>query len=156
MAPECNNMTEHIGNILHIHKYPKLYRWRRQDKTKGRMTNFFGWDTGTHKHREDLINRFKSLMMDDSLEIRSSRLHNECLSFVQKDDAVRFEATGGEHDDALFAAMICCYCLMELDPRLYQVLDNEQIPVPGMGKHNTDFSEYDNEVVGGVASYQML
>lgn len=155
MAPECNNMTEHIGNILHIHAYPKIYRWRRQDKTKGRMTNFFGWDTGTHKHREDLIARFKSLMMDESLEIRSERLHSECISFVMEDGKERFEASGGEHDDALFAAMICCYCLMELDPRLYAMVDNEQIPIPGMGKHNTDYSEFD-DVVPGQADYQML
>jgi hypothetical protein len=155
MAPECNNMTEHIGNILHVHCYPKIYRWRRQDKTKGRMTNFFGWDTGTHKHREDLIVRFKSLMNDGTLEIRSERLHSECICFVDEDESGRFEATGGEHDDALFAAMICCYCLMELDPRLYAMVDNEQIPIPGIGKHNTDHSEFD-DIIPGQADYQML
>lgn len=155
MAPECNNLTEHIGNILHIHQYPKLYRWRRQDKVKNRFTHFYGWDTGTHKHREDLIVRFKSLMTDDSIEIRSTRLLSECQAFIKDDDSERFEAKAGEHDDALFAAMICCYCLMELDPRLYSIMDNEQIPVPGMGKHNTDHSEFD-DVIPGQADYQML
>ncbi len=94
-------------------------------------------------------------MTDDSIEIRSSRLLSECQAFIQKEDSARFEATAGEHDDALFAAMICCYCLMELDPRLYAIMDNEQIPVPGMGKHNTDHSEFD-DIVPGQADYQML
>lgn len=155
MAPECNAMTEHIGNILHIHQYPKIYRWRRMDKIHNRFTHFYGWDTGTHKHREDLINRFKSLMTDDSVLIRSSRLLSECQSFVKENDTTRFEATGGEHDDALFAAMICCYCLMELDPRLYAMVDSEQIPIPGVGLHNTDHSIFD-EVNNGTPDYQML
>lgn len=155
MAPESNNLTEHLGNILHVHQYPKLYRWRRQDKIKGRFTLFFGWDTGTHKHREDLITRFKSLMVDDSLEIKSSRLLTECLSFIKGDDTDRFEAAGGEHDDVLFAAMICTFCLMELDPRLFKRVDEEPLPEDGRGKHNTDFSEYD-EVVAPETEFSNL
>ncbi len=158
MAPECNAMTEHIGNILRVHKYPKIYRWRRQDKIKNRFTLFYGWDTGTHKHREDLINRFKTLLTDDSIEIRSSRLLSECQGFVAADGTDRFEATGGEHDDALFAAMICCYCLMELDPRLFKMSDqhDEPLPDPNRGKHNTDHSDMDEVASPGVPDYQML
>lgn len=144
MAPECNNMTEHLHNVLFIHKYPKVYRWRRPDKYKNRFTWFFGWETH-HKNREDLISRFRSFMVDDSLEIKSSRLLSECQSFIKEDDVDRFEAAGGEHDDVLFAAMIACYCLMELDPRLFDRIEEEQIPEKGKGAHNTDYSLFDDE-----------
>lgn len=157
LAPECNAMTEHIHNIVFIHKYPKLYRWRRQDKTKNRFTHFYGWDTGTHKHREDLMSRFNALLQDDSVEIRSSRLLSECMSFIKLDDTDRFEAGPGEHDDALFAAMICCYCLMELDPRLFNTVDQEQpLPDKNVQKHNTDFSLYDEEQNTGPVQYNAL
>lgn len=155
LAPESNNLTEHLGNILHIHKYPKIYRWRRQDKTKNRMTQYWGWDTGTEKHRNDLITRFTSLLKDDSVEIKSSRLLSECQTFIKLDDTERFEATGGEHDDVLFGAMICCYCLMELDPRLFKRVDEEPLPEDGRGAHNTDFSLHDDQKPG-ENTYNML
>lgn len=155
VAPECNHMTEHIGNILHVHKYPRIYRWRRQDKTKNRFTLFWGWDTGTQKHREDLIERFRAYMKDDSLEIKSARLLAECQSFIQADDSDRFEASAGEHDDLLFAAMIAVYCLKELDPKLFEISSNDQLPEPGKGAHNTDHSIFD-EQEDGAAQFNML
>lgn len=155
MAPECNNMTEHIGNILHIHQYPKIYRWHRQDKIHNRWTWFFGWDTGTHKHREDLITRFSTLLSDDSIEIKSNRLLSECLAFIKGDDTDRFEAAAGEHDDALFAAMICCYCLMELDPRLFTLVEPQPEPDPLRQAHNTDVSVFDDDV-SETPQYNML
>lgn len=159
ISPESNNMTEHIGNILHVHRYPKVYRWRRQDKTaKSRFTNFWGWDTGTEKARNDLITRFRTLLIDDSVEIRSSRLHSECQAFINEnpDQTDRFEAAGGEHDDALFGAMICCYCLMELDPRLFTMLDEAPLPDDGRGAHNTDFSLFDKQENSGTPEYNHL
>jgi len=41
-----------------------------------------------------------------------------------------------------FAAMIACYCLMELDPRLFDKIEEEPIPEAGKGAHNTDYSLY--------------
>jgi len=52
----------------------------------------------------------------------------------------RFEAAAGEHDDVLLQAMIACYCLMELDPRLFDKIEEEPIPEAGKGAHNTDYS----------------
>lgn len=154
ISPEMNTMTEHIGNILNIHLYPKIYRWRRQDRVHNRMTWCFGWETN-HKSREDLIQRFRSFMVDNSIEMRSSRLVSECRNFVD-DGSGRFEAISGEHDDALFAAMICVYCLLELDPKLFRNIDPDQIPEPGKGKHNTDHSIFDEVTAGGVPDYNML
>lgn len=156
MAPECNNMTEHIGNVLHVHKYPKLYRWRRRDKIHNSFTWFYGWDTGSHKSREDLLVRFKSLVKEFSIEIRSSRLLSEMQSFVQMEDSERFEAAAGEHDDALFAAMICCYCLLEMDPALFQKIETDQLPDPKVGKHNTDFSLFDDADQSAQVQFNML
>lgn len=156
MSPESNNLTEHIGNILHVHHYPKIYRWRRQDKTADRrMTNFWGWDSGTQKARNDLQVRFNGLLADDSIEIKSSRLLSECQSFIKGEDTDRFEASNGEHDDILFAAMICIYCLMELDPRLFTMLDEEPPPDDGRGAHNTDYSLFDDQKPDLVA-FNML
>ncbi len=143
MAPECNTLTEHIGNILHIHKYPNIYRWRRQDKISGHWTNFFGWETQS-KSREDLMARFKALLIEDSLEIRSQRLLDEAQSFID-DGTGRFEASGDQHDDVLFAAMICVYCLMELDPRLFKLVDTEPLDTTNRDFHNTDYSLSDKE-----------
>jgi hypothetical protein len=157
MSPESNNLTEHIGNIIHVHKYPKLYRWRRQDKTPDKMlTNFWGWDSGTHKARTDLQVRFNSLLADDSIEIRSSRLLAECQSFIKADDSDRFEASAGEHDDILFATMICVYCLMELDPRLFRMVEEEPPPDDGRGAHNTDFSLFDEQEKNLQTQFNML
>lgn len=142
VAPEMNQFTEHIGNILHVHQYPKVYRWRRADKVKNRFSWAFGWETNT-KSRNDLRTRFNSLMVEDSLEMKSSRLLSECQSFVKGDDVERFEASAGEHDDALFAAMICCYCLMELDPRLFALVEEEPLPDNNRQAHNTDTSLFD-------------
>lgn len=144
IAPECNTLTEHIGNIIQVHEYPKIYRWRRQDKIKGHWTNFFGWETG-FKSRADLIVRFKSLMIDDSLHIKSQRLLQECSVFVD-DSTGRFEAQNGFHDDTLFAAMIAVYCLFELDPRLFLLME-KGAPDPNQNKQNTDFSLFEDELV---------
>ncbi len=143
MAPECNTLTEHIGNIIHIHKYPNIYRWRRQDKITGHWTNFFGWETQS-KSREDLMARFKALLIEDSIEIRSQRLLDEAMNFVD-DGSGRFEAVGGQHDDTLFAAMICVYCLMELDPRLFRLVDEVPMDKTNRNFHNTDYSISDKE-----------
>lgn len=155
VSPESNNLTEHLGNIMHVHRYPKIYRWRRQDTLK-RYTNFWGWDTGTEKSRNDLIVRFKSLLVDDSIEIKSARLLSECQSFVKGDDVERFEAAAGEHDDILFAAMICCYCLMELDPRLFDMVEEQLAPEDGRGAHNTDYSLFDQEDRPDMTQFNML
>lgn len=144
MAPETNTLTEHIGNILNVHKYPKIYRWRRPDKVKNRFTWYFGWETNS-KSREDIQARFKSYLTDDSIEIKSSRLLSEMQSFIQVEGTDRFEAAGGEHDDALMSAMICVYCLLELDPRLCAMVETERMNDPNRGFHNTDHSVYDEE-----------
>lgn len=155
MAPECNSQTEHIHNIIFIHNYTKVYRWRRQDKVKNRFGWFFGWETNM-KSRDDLIIRFRSLMIEDSIEIRSSRLHSECQTFVKGDDVSRYEAAAGEHDDVLFSAMICVYCLMELDPRLFEMVDDSPPPDPNLGKHNTDHSLFDEQDEAMQSQFNML
>lgn len=143
MAPECNTLTEHIGNIIQIHKYPAIYRWRRQDKISGHWTNFFGWETQS-KSREDLMARFKSLIKEESVEIRSQRLLDEAMNFVD-DGSGRFEAVGGQHDDVLFAAMICVYCLLELDPRLFKLVEEVPLDYTKRDFVNTDYSLSDKE-----------
>jgi hypothetical protein len=155
MAPECNTLTEHIHNIIFIHEYPKIYRWRVPDKVKNRFTWFYGWVTN-HKSRDALISRFRSLMIEDSIWIKSSRLLSECQAFVKGDDVDRFEAAPGEHDDALMAAMICVYCLMELDPRLFNMVEDQAPPDPNMGKHNTDHSLFEDEEENKETAYNML
>jgi len=155
LAPECNTLTEHIGNILHVHQYPKIYRWRRQDRIKNRLSWFYGWETNG-KSRNDLMTRFNSLLNDGSIEIRSSRLLSECQNFVQMEDSDRFEAAAGEHDDVLFAAMICCYCLLELDPKLFAAVETPPVRDPKIQRYNTDYSLFDEMENEGQPSYNML
>jgi hypothetical protein len=154
-APECNTLTEHIGNLITIHKYPKIYRWRRRDKTHNATTWFFGWETNS-KSREDLQTRFDSHLKDDSIEIKSVRLLTECQNFIELDEGGRFEAAPGEKDDTLFAGMICVFCLLELDPRLFELVETEQVPDPTRGLHNTDHSLFDDAERPGIPDYNML
>lgn len=147
MSPESNIMTEHLQNIIHIHNYPNIYRWRRQDKITQHWTNFFGWETN-HKSREDLIARFSSLMVENQLEIKSQRLLDQCNLFID-DGSGRFEAAGGTHDDTLFAAMICVYCLREfllgLDPSLLRSAEEPPAESTKKDFSNSDYSLDDKE-----------
>lgn len=158
ISPEANIMTEHLQNIIHIHKYPNLYRWRRQDKITNHWTTYFGWETN-HKSREDLIARFGALMLDNQLEIKSQRLLDECNLFID-DGSGRFEAAGGTHDDTLFASLICVYCLREfllgLDPSLLATAEEPPLENTKKDFSNTDYSLEDKEDEMQDTEFSML
>lgn len=138
IAPETNTLTEHIANIRNLHQYPKIYRFRRQDKITNIWTTWVGWETNI-KFREDLLARFKTLLVEDSVEIRSQRLLDEMKAFID-DGSGRFEASGDDHDDTLFAGMICVYCLMEADPNLFTMVEEQPLDGAKRDFQNTDHS----------------
>lgn len=149
IAPECNTITQVIADLLNIHSYPSIYRWRRNDKLKGRFTNYFGWETNV-KSRNYIMSRFRTTMNQDLIVIRSSRLIEECFDFVD-DGTGRFESSDQAWDDTLFSAMIALSCAMDFDPSL---VAQAQIPKEKSNKdyQNTDYApEYDEPKEGPVA-----
>lgn len=154
LSPEVNTLTEFIGNIRHIFNYPKIYRWRRADKATNAMTMFVGWETN-YKSRFDLMTRFRSLMIEDSIVIKSQRLINECSTFVD-DGSGRWEATGDNHDDLLFAAMICVYCLIDVDPNVFALVEDPPVDSEGKDFQNTDAIPGDMMEDEGIPDYSML
>jgi hypothetical protein len=143
IAPECNTITQVIGDLLNVHNYPSIYRWRRNDKVKGRFTNYFGWETNA-KSRNLMMSRFRTNMLQDLVIIRSSRLMDEAYNFVD-DGTGRFEAADDSYDDVLVAAMICNTCMMDFDPALVlqQSVSKEK---SALDFYNSDYSpEFDGE-----------
>lgn len=156
MAPEMNTLTEHIGNVLSVHNYPKVYRWHRMDKITGRWTNAFGWETNS-KSRNDISSRFRTFVIEDSIEIRSERLLDEARTFIEDaPGSNHYEAADGKHDDVLMAAMICVYCLMELDPRLFKTVEEKPVDTEKHDFQNTDHSLNDKEEEGMDTDFACL
>ena len=142
IAPECNTITQVIADLLNIHGYPSIYRWRRNDKVKGRFTNYFGWETNV-KSRNYIMSRFRTTMNQDLIVIRSSRLLEECFDFVD-DGTGKYQAAGDCWDDSLFAAMIALSCAMDFDPSM---VAQQMIPKvkTSADYHNTDYApEFDD------------
>jgi hypothetical protein len=156
VAPEANAMTAHLEYIIHVAQYPKIYRWRRADKVTGHWTNFLGWDTN-HKSRNDIMSLFRSLLIEDTMLIHSSRLMKECQTFID-DGTGRYEANPdkGFHDDILISAMICTYCLFHMDPNLFRVVDAEPPRNDGRSKQNTDWSLFDEETATATNDFALL
>jgi len=132
------NIQTVLESLLHHLKYPNLYRWRWADKTKGHLTNYFGWVTQT-RSRTALIDNFKTMMDEDLLEIRSQRLLNECWTFIDVGDD-RYEARLGTFDDTLFAAMIATKCLGQVHPDLLEEKQSVVMRDPRKDFQNTDYS----------------
>lgn len=158
LAPECNTITTVITDLINVHQYPKIYRWRRHDKLKGRYTNYLGWETN-QKSRNYMMDRFRSLLVQGLLRIKSSRLIDECFSFVD-DETGRYESSDKTHDDCLFAAMICVACMLDFDPSLVSsTAPNEDKSAEGKPKsdfQNSDYSEEDHELATAANSFDCL
>lgn len=136
------NLPTVIDELISVHEYEQLYRWRHLDKIKNRYTNYYGWVTN-HKSRDALIDRFRDFMVDESIEIRSQRLLDECFTFVDDGTGNRFDPVGDNaHDDVLFAAMISVFCLKTVMP-LVTPAGTEETAVevdPNADYYNTDYS----------------
>jgi len=160
VSPECNTITTVITDLLHVHEYPQIYRWRRHDKTKGKFTNYFGWETN-RKSRNYMMDRFRSLMLQDKIIIKSRRLIDECYSFVD-DDTGRFESSEDTNDDCLFSAMICVTCMLDFDPTLVAPLsinqegEDSDSSKPKGEHHNTDYSLFDEEEMMDNSEFSRL
>lgn len=97
-----------------------------------------------------MMDRFRSLMLQDLIKIKSRRLIDECYSFVD-DDTGRFESSDDTNDDCLFSAMICVACMLDFDPSLVAPMSMSQEMQPEIGEkskgdyQNTDYSGLHDE-----------
>lgn len=154
IAPECNTITTVVSDLQFVLNYPRIYRFKREDKARNVWTNYFGWETNS-KTREGLIDRFRTYLVQDSITIRSQRLLDECYTFVD-DGSGKYEASGDNHDDLLMPAMIAVYCLRGIDPSLYEDLQEAEPHDPSKDYYNTAFSPTHDETEGQISDFNML
>jgi len=162
VCPERNKLTTVISDLLHVIKYPKIYRRRRHEKAS-MVTNDYGWETN-EKTRQFLMDRTKSLMNLNQLQVKSKRLIDEFFTFVDSiEKPGHFEAPEGESDDCLFGAMIALACMLDIDPKLISEMTEPTVAIAkkqasdGSDFYNTDYSPiYDTEETANVPDYEYL
>jgi hypothetical protein len=112
IAVEVNGPGLYTNERLGIN-YPNLYIWRRTDKIKQRLSNFFGWES-SEKTKQQLValakDRLYRYATTDAHQrfplVRSNALFEEMQGFVQEPGTDRYNAGPGYHDDLVMAWMI--------------------------------------------------
>lgn len=114
LVPEANSIgTTTLDYILRA--YPRVYRWRKLDDIRNRLTNAAGWWTSQTSRRNmlALLARIVEEVAREGTEItsmlRSRGLINEMRSFVENPERGAPEAASGAQDDRIMAAAIAYY-----------------------------------------------
>ncbi len=112
IAVEVNGVGRYTNARL-SEMYPNLYIWRRTDKIKHRLSNFWGWET-SNKSKQELValakDRLYRYATTDARQrfplIRSEALYKELSGFVQEPGTDKYAAGPGYADDLVLAWMI--------------------------------------------------
>ena len=108
---DCGQKT--YMQLFRILGYPQLFRWKHYDRVKNFYSDLMAWQT-TSKTRPLLITNMRERIMDGVIKLHSYELLDEMFTFASDDDGGRFEGQDN-HDDTIFAAMICLWCAHDSD-----------------------------------------
>jgi hypothetical protein len=109
VCPEANSMGQTVvSDLKNVLNYPYLYRWRREDKARNMISEFFGWLT-TRQSKKALISRMAEGINEDLIVFRDVDTIDEFYDFVTEDGENYFAVTEEGHGDKAFAIMIGYY-----------------------------------------------
>ena len=90
-----------------VHLYPDIYSEKILDERSSRSARKLGFHT-TVKSKPLIIDYLKELIREDEIKIRSPKVLDELLTFVNFPNG-RMAAQSGSHDDCVMALAIACF-----------------------------------------------
>ena len=135
ISVEVNNVGRYTNQRL-SETYPNLYIWRRTDKIRHKLSNFWGWET-SHKSKQELValakDRLYRYATTDARHkfqlIHSEALYKEMSGFSQEPGTDRFAASAGFTDDLVLAWMIGLKASSDEYGIELESLDGPDVPV---------------------------
>lgn len=116
VCPEANGIGQAVvGALKNVLNYPRIYRWRREDKVKGYWSDFYGWST-TMTSKALLIGKMREGLDEDLLVIRDAATLDEAYDFVDEGGNSYYSISKDGHGDRMMALMIAFYTGNQLRP----------------------------------------
>lgn len=91
---------------LRREKYPRMYRDRKEDRTKGKVTSNYGW-TETRDNKRLLSDALKSYLRDIKESVPDGELIDQCSTYIRHPDGHLGKEDESKKDDCVIAAGGC-------------------------------------------------
>ena len=136
------NNNHGLATLKSVQKedYWNVYFAKTYDKIADKITQKLGWNTNT-KTKPLMIDKLREFIREMYLDIPSSIIISELLSYIICDDGST-NAQQGSHDDTVMALAIMLQMLLEGKGETY-----EPVVVEENGRRRTKKNEYDEDII---------
>lgn len=106
IAPERSGAGQSTIFRLRREKYPRIYRDRKEDRTKKRVGSNYGW-TESRDNKRLLSNALRAYLRDSKESVPDGQLIDQCSTYIRHPDGHLGKEDETKKDDCVIAAGGC-------------------------------------------------